>query len=151
MAAPIKWVQVHLINGQSVNVAFSKHFCDISKEYKTIIPKKNEAPSQTLSFNIEILREQTREDYWTVHAHQNRTAHEQHINIGTQQALHLDIWPVPTIGIVIGSCVCRQRWFLYQYSLLKNWFNTCPPYFQVESKTTRDFAAQCSLLTYTKV
>jgi len=27
-------------------------------------------------------------------------------------------------------------------------FNTCPPYFKVESKITRDFEAQCSLFTY---
>jgi len=30
-------------------------------------------------------------------------------------------------------------------------FNTCPPYLKVESKSTRDFAPQCSLLTYTRL
>jgi len=27
-------------------------------------------------------------------------------------------------------------------------FNTCPPYFKVESSITRDFVALCSLFTY---
>ena len=35
-------------------------------------------------------------------------------------------------------------------SLLLTRFNTCPLYFKVESKITRDFAAQCSLFTYSQ-
>jgi len=34
-----------------------------------------------------------------------------------------------------------------EYYLLSTWFNT-PSYFKVESKITRDFAAQCSMFTY---
>jgi len=34
------------------------------------------------------------------------------------------------------------------YSVLSTRFITCPPYFKVESKIARDFAAQCSLFTY---
>ena len=36
-----------------------------------------------------------------------------------------------------------------EYSILSIRFNTCMAYFKVESKITRDFAAQCSLFTYT--
>jgi len=32
--------------------------------------------------------------------------------------------------------------------VLSTRFNTCLPYFKVESKITRDFEAQCSLFTY---
>ena len=39
-----------------------------------------------------------------------------------------------------GSC----SWIV----VLSTRFNICPPYFKVESKITRDFAAQCSILTY---
>jgi len=35
--------------------------------------------------------------------------------------------------------------------VLSTRFNTCPPYFKVESKITRDFAAQSSLFTYTDI
>ena len=32
--------------------------------------------------------------------------------------------------------------------MLLTQFKTCPPYFKVESKITCDFAAQCSMFTY---
>jgi len=41
-----------------------------------------------------------------------------------------------------GSCFARG------YSVLSTRFNTRSPYFNVESKITRDFEAQCSLFTY---
>ena len=44
----------------------------------------------------------------------------------------------------IGSLVLLKK------SELSTWFNTLP-YSTVESKITRDFVAQCSLLTYTNV
>ena len=36
-----------------------------------------------------------------------------------------------------------------EYSVLSIRFNTCPPFFTVESKITREFEAQCLLFTYT--
>ena len=36
-------------------------------------------------------------------------------------------------------------------SVLSSRFNTCPPYFKVVSKLARDFAAQCSMFTYSVV
>ena len=35
-----------------------------------------------------------------------------------------------------------------EYSVLSIWFNTCPPYFMVGSKITRDTEAKCSMFTY---
>ena len=69
-------------------------------------------------------------------------------DIGKQQALSLDIWPIPTKGSVKGySCVWTTV-VARKDSVLSTRFNTCLPYFKVESKITRDFAAQCSLFTY---
>ena len=36
----------------------------------------------------------------------------------------------------------------HEDSVFSTRFNTCAPYFKVESKITRDFEAQCSLFTY---
>jgi len=35
-----------------------------------------------------------------------------------------------------------------EYYLLSTRYKTCLSYFKVESKITRDFAAQCSMFTY---
>jgi len=43
--------------------------------------------------------------------------------------------------------VCGQGQLVLN-SVLLTQFNTCPPYSKVESKITRDFAAQCSLFTF---
>ena len=37
---------------------------------------------------------------------------------------------------------------VHEYSVLSTQFNTCLPYFKVESKITHDFMAQCSMFTY---
>ena len=53
--------------------------------------------------------------------------------VGKQRALSLDIWPIPTIGNVIGySCVWTMV-VAHENSMLSTRFNTCPPYFKVES------------------
>jgi len=70
--------------------------------------------------------------------------------IGKQGAMSLEIWHIPTIVSVVGyscvwttvgSCSC-------DYSVLSTWFNTCLPYFKVKTKITLEFAAICSLFTY---
>ena len=35
-----------------------------------------------------------------------------------------------------------------EYSVFSTGFNTCLPYFKIESKITLDYEAQCSLFTY---
>ena len=50
----------------------------------------------------------------------------------------------------LGTPMCGQRLQnAREYSVLSTYFNTCLPYFKEESKITRDFAAQCSMFTYT--
>ena len=57
------------------------------------------------------------------------------------------MWPIPNINVVIGYSCVLTRVVSHEYSLPSTGFNTCPPYFKVESKITRDFAAQCSMFT----
>jgi len=68
--------------------------------------------------------------------------------IGKQRALSLEIWPIPNIDSVIGYSYV-PRVVPREYSVLSTGFNNCPLYFKVQSKITRDFAAQCSMFTYT--
>ena len=49
---------------------------------------------------------------------------------------------------VIGYSCVKTMVVVHEYSVLLTRFNTCPSYFKVESKITRDFKAQCSLFTY---
>ena len=44
--------------------------------------------------------------------------------------------------------MCIDNGIARGYSVLLAGLSTCPPYLQVESKLTPDFAAQCSLFTY---
>ena len=70
-------------------------------------------------------------------------------SIRKQRALSLNTWPDPTIGSVIGSSCVWTRIVACDNSVLSSRFNTCPPYFKVESKVTRDFGVQSSMFTYT--
>ena len=61
------------------------------------------------------------------------------------------IWLCLQISYCIFNfeCFCvYTTLFTREYSVLSTRFNTCPPYFKVESKITRDFAVQYSLFTY---
>ena len=63
--------------------------------------------------------------------------------IGNQRALRLDIWSIPNIASVIGYSCVWTKIVACVNSVLSTRFNTCPPYFKVESIMTRDFEAQC--------
>ena len=59
--------------------------------------------------------------------------------------MSLNISRIPTICSVIGYSSVYTTVVAREYSVLSTQFNTCPPYFKVESKITHDFAAQCSM------
>ena len=68
--------------------------------------------------------------------------------IGKQRALSLDILAYPNHRQRYRYSCLQTTVVAREYAMLSTRFNTCPPYFKVESKITRDVAAQCSLFPY---
>ena len=54
--------------------------------------------------------------------------------IGKQGALTLNIWHISIMDRVIGYSCVYTTVVAREYSVLLTRFNTCPPYFKVESK-----------------
>jgi len=66
------------------------------------------------------------------------------VYISEQRVLSIDSkLSFPTIGSVIGHSCVKTTVVARENPVLSTQLNTCPPYFKVESKITRDFEAQC--------
>ena len=67
--------------------------------------------------------------------------------IGKHHSLNLASWLIPSLDSVIWYSCVPTTVVAREHSVLSTRFNTCPPIFQVTSKITHDFAAQCSMFT----